>query len=489
MIRLIQKKLIIPRGDTGSFNIPMLKTATSADIAVFTVFDSLTRSKIFEKELAANGEILTINFTHYDTVNLTPGKYLWDIKFYKDPVYEDEEDPQQRKLINGTEVDSYYAAYDMPICEIRETGDNLLASVGNVLSPLDVNILTTALSKAEEYAEKAQENSNHGPKIIDNYWYIWDSEVGDYVNTEVDARGIQGEIGETPQFSIGVVETANPELGPDVILTGTKMRPILNFKLEKGDTGATPSISIGEVQSVSASSPANVTITGTQEQPKFNFYIPVGRVGATGATGATPQFSIDSVTTGAAGSEASVTLGGTAEAPTLSFSIPQGEKGDTGVKGEDGYSPMVHLSKMNNTTTITVSSLQGTYTTSILDGKQGEQGPKGDTGATGPKGDKGDKGDTGEQGPQGIQGEQGPKGDPGDTGPTGNGITSIQKTGTSGLVDTYTITYTDGTTATYTVTNGANGQPGADYVLTAQDKADITDIVLAELPTWTGGMY
>lgn len=40
----------------------------------------------------------------------------------------------------------------------------------------------------------------------------------------------------------------------------------------------------------------------------------------------------------------------------------------------------------------------------------------------------------------------------------GRGIVSIAKTGTSGLVDTYTITYTDETTSTFTVTNGANGQ-------------------------------
>ena len=40
------------------------------------------------------------------------------------------------------------------------------------------------------------------------------------------------------------------------------------------------------------------------------------------------------------------------------------------------------------------------------------------------------------------------------------GISSIAKTGTSGLVDTYTITYTDGTTATFTVTNGAQGSQG-----------------------------
>lgn len=31
----------------------------------------------------------------------------------------------------------------------------------------------------------------------------------------------------------------------------------------------------------------------------------------------------------------------------------------------------------------------------------------------------------------------------------GKGIASIQKTGTSGQTDTYTITYTDGTTSTY----------------------------------------
>lgn len=39
----------------------------------------------------------------------------------------------------------------------------------------------------------------------------------------------------------------------------------------------------------------------------------------------------------------------------------------------------------------------------------------------------------------------------------GRGISSIQKTSTSGLVDTYTITYSDGTTSTFNVTNGAGG--------------------------------
>lgn len=41
-------------------------------------------------------------------------------------------------------------------------------------------------------------------------------------------------------------------------------------------------------------------------------------------------------------------------------------------------------------------------------------------------------------------------------GKDGRGIASISKTGTTGSVDTYTITYTDGTASTYTVNNADN---------------------------------
>lgn len=44
----------------------------------------------------------------------------------------------------------------------------------------------------------------------------------------------------------------------------------------------------------------------------------------------------------------------------------------------------------------------------------------------------------------------------------GNGIVSIEKTSASGLVDTYTITFADNTTTTYTVTNGKDGVDGQD---------------------------
>jgi hypothetical protein len=48
----------------------------------------------------------------------------------------------------------------------------------------------------------------------------------------------------------------------------------------------------------------------------------------------------------------------------------------------------------------------------------------------------------------------------GETGETGNGISSIEKTKSEGLVDTYTITYTNGTTTTFNVTNGEKGDKG-----------------------------
>ena len=45
----------------------------------------------------------------------------------------------------------------------------------------------------------------------------------------------------------------------------------------------------------------------------------------------------------------------------------------------------------------------------------------------------------------------------GSDGADGNGIVSIAKTATVGLVDTYTITFDDGSTTTYDITNGQNG--------------------------------
>lgn len=93
-------------------------------------------------------------------------------------------------------------------------------------------------------------------------------------------------------------------------------------------------------------------------------------------------------------------------------------------------------------------------------GERGEQGVQGERGLTGP---------TGPQGPQGVQGEQGPQGERGLTGNTGPaGPTGPQ--GPQGIQGPV----------------GPTGPQGADYVLTSADKAEIAQMVLAELPVSEG---
>ena len=64
----------------------------------------------------------------------------------------------------------------------------------------------------------------------------------------------------------------------------------------------------------------------------------------------------------------------------------------------------------------------------------------------------------------------------------GKEISGISKTGTSGLVDTYTISFNDGTESTFTVTNGEKGDKGEGYILTESDKTEISAIVIDKLP-------
>lgn len=70
------------------------------------------------------------------------------------------------------------------------------------------------------------------------------------------------------------------------------------------------------------------------------------------------------------------------------------------------------------------------------------------------------------------------------------GISSIAKTGTSGVVDTYTITLADTTTSTFTVTNGAKGDPGTDanvWIKYASQKPTESSHTMGDIPDeWIG---
>ena len=77
------------------------------------------------------------------------------------------------------------------------------------------------------------------------------------------------------------------------------------------------------------------------------------------------------------------------------------------------------------------------------------------------------------------RGLKGDKGDTGDTGATGNGIASVTFVSSSGLVDTYKITFTNGTETTFDVTNGQDGIDGVDGhspVVTASKVGKVTTV-------------
>lgn len=209
-----------------------------------------------------------------------------------------------------------------------------------------------------------------------------------------------------------------------------------------------------------------------------------GDPGPIGPTGNTIVPSVDEATGIMSFSEAHT---GTIPAPVL-VKGPQGEPGN-------------NLEFIWNGTQLGVRQ-EGEVSYTYVDLK----GAKGDTGLTGPKGDpgvpgvKGDPGDIGLTGPQGDpgdsayevavangfvgnqtqwlaslvgpQGEKGLKGDTGATGSDGRGITSVARTsgaGVPGTLDTYTITYSDSTTSTFQVYNGADGQGAGDMLRSIYD--------------------
>lgn len=133
---------------------------------------------------------------------------------------------------------------------------------------------------------------------------------------------------------------------------------------------------------------------------------------------------------------------------------PQGDPGSDGADGESAYQVAVDEG-FSGTEVEWLASLVGPKGDTGDQGLQGIQGVKGDTGDTGPKGD------TGDQGPQGVPGTDGSDGAP------GIGIDSITRTsgdGSPGTTDTYTITYTDASTSTFDVYNGADGSGGGGGV-------------------------
>ena len=333
--------------------------------------------------------------------------------------------------------------------------------------------------------EKGEDGHTPVITIQNGKWYI------DGVDSGKSAEGVKGDTGNgissiAKTNAEGLVDTytitfTNGETTTFVVTNGaTGAQGIQGIQGEKGEDGHTPVITIqngkwyidGVDSGKSAEGIKGDIGNGISSITKTNTVGLIDIYTITFTNGDTSTFT---VTNGADGE--------------------QGVQGIQGEKGEDGHSPVITIQN-------------GRWYIDGVDSGKSAEGVKGDTGngissivktkteglvdtytITFTNGDTTTftvtNGADGAQGAQGIQGIQGEKGEDGHTpvitiqngkwyidgvdsgksaegvkGDTGNGISNIAKTKTEGLVDTYTITYTNGTTTTFTVTNGANGQQG-----------------------------
>lgn len=185
-----------------------------------------------------------------------------------------------------------------------------------------------------------------------------------------------------------------------------------------------------------------------------------------GADGKAATITVGTTTTGLPCTNASVTNVGTELSAIFNFAIPQGAKGDTG----NGIVSITLTSTIGTAKTYTILYTDGnTSTFTVMDGKSFYIAKTYSSIAqmnadyNNPAVAIGDfvliastvsdpdnakmyvKGETTYDYVTDLSGA---------TGIQGVGVSSILKTATSGLVDTYTITYTDNSTSTFEVTNG-----------------------------------
>lgn len=184
---------------------------------------------------------------------------------------------------------------------------------------------------SEEEALKSAQTAIHPPilKGETDHWWIWDRELGDYKQTDIDA-GVSLDVVEA-------VITGEPGTKASVKNLGTKSDPILEFTIPKGVKGDTGEIRVGTTTTGNPGTMASVTNSGSTTDAVFNFTIPRGAKGDVGEQGPIgPK--------GEQGQQGPQGIQG-----------QKGETGDTGPAGPPG-----------------------------IQGPQGERGPAGESGVTTP---------------------------------------------------------------------------------------------------------
>ena len=230
----------------------------------------------------------------------------------------------------------------------KNTIDQLIAALENNLNEMrqatedTKTVMDEATAAAKEQMQlaidKANDTVSKYPKIVDDYWYVYDVENQVWVNTQIKALAIDGVGIKNIVYNNDYTITINLTDG-----TSYTTNSIRGEKGDKGDTGATPNIKIKTTETIAPNQYANVKIEGTPENPELTFRIPKGEKGDKGDTGAMPQISIGTVETLLPHRVGYVTQTGTTENPVLNFGLVKGETGQAGKTAyeyaiENGYS-------------------------------------------------------------------------------------------------------------------------------------------------------
>jgi len=376
---------------------------------------------------------------------------------------------------NGTSGTSMTTGHGNPNGDNSDPNNPIAAKEGNV-GDTYIDLDTGTVYVKDENGWQADPNGAAGlhgttPHIGDNgNWWIGDTDTG------VSATGSQGPAGSSiytgssaPAQGLGNDNDSYIDTSTWNYYVKENGEWVLKGNIQGGQGQAGNSISITSCVKTSENGLVDTYTITFSNGDTATFEVvngAAGQAGANGSDGHTPVITI-----GANGNwfVDGVDTGTSAKGP----------QGETGADGNGIGSIIITNATATETTYRIVFTNGSYYDYTVANGINGQDGADGTcmrTGETDPANDLGGDGDSyintvtwdyfvKEAGAWvfkgNIRGASGAAGAQGAAGQNGVSVSSVNKTGSNGLVDTYTITYSDGSSTTFEVTNGAAGAQGA----------------------------